>query len=422
MAGGRERPLAGQAWLIAPDSGRVLQALMANGRPARFVGGCVRDGLLGLGQAGRDLDLATAEPPEQARALLEAAGFRVIPTGLAHGTVTAVTDARRFEITTLRRDVETDGRHASVAFTDDFQADAARRDFTINAMSCDRDGRLFDYFGGRADLAAGNIRFVGPAAQRIAEDFLRILRFFRFLAHYGRPPPDAEALQACAEAAPEIARLSGERVQVEMRKLLEANDPLPALRLMAETGVLAQLLPGSPAEERLARLLALAPQADWLLRLAALLRGQAVDAIEQVAARWRLSSRDAERLAALSQEPLPPLRATPATRRRALHRTGVERYADLVRLAAAEERTGDAGAALAEALAESARWQPKALPITGHDVMGLGVPAGPAVGEVLAKVENWWLEADFSPDRAACLAKARALLGDLGHADAPPSP
>jgi poly(A) polymerase len=422
MAGGRERPLAGQAWLIAPDSRRALQALMANGRPARFVGGCVRDGLLGLDQAGRDLDLATAEPPKQARALLEAAGFRVIPTGLAHGTVTAVTDARRFEITTLRRDVATDGRHASVAFTDDFQADAARRDFTINAMSCDREGRLFDYFGGRADLAAGKIRFVGPAAQRVAEDFLRILRFFRFLAHYGQPPPDAEALQACAEAAPEIARLSGERVQVEMRKLLEAKDPLPALRLMVETGVLAQLLPGRPAEDRPARLLALAPEADWLLRLAALLRGQTLDAIERVAARWRLSSRDAERLAALSQEPLPPLRATPATRRRALHRTGVERYADLVRLAAAEERTGDAGAALAEALAESARWQPKALPITGHDVMGLGVPAGPAVGEVLARVEDWWVEADFSPDRAACLAKARALARDLGHAEAPPSP
>jgi poly(A) polymerase len=419
MASGRERPLAGQEWLRASDSRRVLQALMANGRPARFVGGCVRDGLLGLDQAGRDLDLATGEPPEQARALLEAAGFRVIPTGLAHGTVTAMTDARRFEITTLRRDVATDGRHASVAFTDDFQADAARRDFTINAMSCDREGRLFDYFGGKADLAAGRVRFVGPPAQRIAEDFLRILRFFRFLAHYGRPPADAEALRACAEAAAEIARLSGERVQVEMRKLLEAKDPLPALRLMAETGVLAQVLPGTPAEDRLTRLLTLAPQADWLLRLAALLRGQALGAIEQVAARWRLSSRDAERLAALSQEPLPPLRATPALRRRALHRMGVERYADLVRLAAAEQRAGDARAVLAEALAESASWQPKSLPITGHDVMALGVPAGPAVGEVLAKVEDWWVAADFAPDRAACLAKARALLDDPQSADTP---
>jgi poly(A) polymerase len=414
------RPLAGQPWLVAPPSRRVLKALTAGGRPARFVGGCVRDGLLGLEPAGPDLDLATPEPPERVMELLQAAGFKTIPTGLAHGTVTAVTDAQRFEITTLRRDVATDGRHASVAFTDDFEADAARRDFTINAMSCDREGRLFDYFGGRADLAAGRVRFVGPAAARIAEDYLRILRFFRFLAHYGRPPADAEALQACADAAPEIAQLSGERVQAEMRKLLAAKDPLPALDLMRGSGVLTHVVPGAPAADRLARLLALAPQADWLLRLAALLRGQ--DAVQQMAWRWRLSSRDATRLLALTQDPLPPLRATPAARRQALHRLGVERYADLVRLAAAADRSEDAGAALAEALAESARWQPRTLPITGHDVIGLGVPAGPAVGEVLAKVEDWWIAQDFAPDHAACLAQARSLLRDRGHAETPPSP
>ena len=419
--GGTPRPLAAQPWLTAPASRRVLEALMAGGRPVRFVGGCVRDGLLGLDQAGRDLDLATPEPPERVMELLQSAGLKAIPTGLAHGTVTAVTDARRFEITTLRRDVATDGRHASVAFTDDFEADAARRDFTINAMSCDREGRLFDYFGGRADLAAGRVRFVGPAAARIAEDFLRILRFFRFLAHHGRPPPDAEALQACAAAAPKIAQLSGERVQAEMRKLLEAKDPLPALDLMGESGVLTQVVPGTPARDRLARLLALAADADWLLRLAALLRGQA-DAIEQVAWRWRLSGRDAERLLMLAENPLPPLGATPAARRQALHRLGAEPYADLVRLAAAEDAADDAGAALAEALAEAARWQPKPLPITGHDVMALGVPAGPTVGEVLAKVEDWWIAQDFAPDDSACLEQARAVLRDLTQADTPPSP
>jgi poly(A) polymerase len=416
------RPLAGQPWLAAPASRRLLEALMAGGRPARFVGGCVRDGLLGLDQAGRDLDLATPEPPERVIALLEAAGLKAIPTGLAHGTVTAVTDARRFEITTLRRDLATDGRHASVAFTEDFEADAARRDFTINAMSCDREGRLFDYFGGRADLAAGRVRFVGPAAARIAEDYLRILRFFRFLAHYGQPPADAEALRACTAAAPEIARLSGERVQAEMRKLLEAKDPLPALDLMVETGVLAQVfLAATPARDRLARLLALAPDADWLLRLAALLRGQA-RAAGELASRWRLSGRDVERLLILAENPLPALRATTAARRQALHRRGAERYADLVRLAAAEDPAKDAGAALAEALAESARWQPKTLPITGHDVMALGVPAGPAIGEVLAKVEDWWTSQDFRADHAACLARARTVLRDLGHAGTPPSP
>jgi poly(A) polymerase len=413
-----DRPLAGQEWLCAPDSGRVLRALTAGGRPARFVGGCVRDALLGRDPAGQELDLATPEPPERVIELLEAEGFRVIPTGLAHGTVTAVTDTRRFEITTLRRDVATDGRHATVAFTDDFQADAARRDFTINAMSCDAEGRLYDYFGGRADLAAGRVRFVGPAAARIAEDHLRILRFFRFFAHYGRPPPDAEALAACAAAAPQLALLSGERIQAEMRRLLEAADPLPALRLMAETGVLAQVVPGAPAQDRLARLVALAPGADWLLRLAALLHGQA-GAADQVAWRWRLSKRDAERLLALAEDPLPPLRAPAAARRQALHRLGAERYADLVRLAAAEAQEDDAASLLAEALAEAERWQPRTLPLSGHDVLGLGVAAGPAVGEVLAQVEDWWIGQDFRPDHAACLAQARAVLRDLGHADTP---
>ena len=415
------RPLAGQPWLTAPGSRLVLAALGAGGRPARFVGGCVRDGLLGRDLSGGEIDLATPEPPERVIALLEDAGLKPILTGLSHGTVSTLVDGRQFEITTLRHDVATDGRHATVAFTDDFEADAARRDFTINAMSCDLEGRLFDYFGGQADLAAGRVRFVGPAARRIAEDHLRILRFFRFLAHYGRLPADAGALQACSAAAPEIGRLSGERVQAEMRKLLAADDPLPALGLMRETGVLAQVLPGTPDEHRLARLLALAADADWLLRLAALLRGREGAAAE-VADRWRLSSRDAERLAALTSDPPPPLRATPAARRQALHRLGAARYADLMRLAAAEDSTPDAAAALAEALAESARWQPRTLPVNGHDVMALGVPAGPAVGEILSKVEAWWIARDFGPDRAACLAQARALLRDAGRTDNPPSP
>jgi poly(A) polymerase len=364
--------------------------------------------------AGRDLDLATAERPERVTALLEGAGLDAIPTGLAHGTVTAIAPGWRFEITTLRRDIATDGRHATVAFTDDFQADAARRDFTINAMSCDGEGRLFDYFGGRADLAAGRIRFVGAADQRIAEDFLRILRFFRFFARYGRTPPDVLALQACAAAAPEIARLSGERIQAEMMKLLEAHDPLPALRLMAD-GVLAQVVAGSPALDRLARLLAVAPDVDALLRLAAMLRGQDA-AAEELASRWRLSSRDAERLLALVQDPLPDLRATPAAQRRALHRLGATHYADLAHLAAAEA----GGAGLGEALAEASAWQPKTLPLTGHDVMALGVGPGPAVGALLAKAEDWWVQRDFEPDHAACLTYVRDLL--RREHDTPASP
>ncbi len=320
-------------------------------------------------------------------------------------------DRQRFEITTLRRDLACDGRHAEVEFTDDFAADAARRDFTINAMSCDGEGRLFDYFGGRADLEAGCVRFVGRAAARIAEDYLRILRFFRFFAHYGRPPADAEALRACAEAAPEIGRLSGERIQREMLKLLEAEDPLPAFRLMAASIVLDQVLPGPVALERLARLLRLVPDADALLRLGALLRPPPApaDAAARVAERWRLSNRDGERLLAITRATLPELAAAAAERRRALHRLGGARYLDLIRIAAADASGRQARAALAAARAEAAAWQPRRLPIDGDDVLALGLPPGPQVGAILAAVEDWWVERDFAPDRTACLERARSL-------------
>ncbi len=338
MAARRDRPLAAQAWLRAPASRRVLAALGADGHAARFVGGCVRDGLLGLPDVGRELDVATPERPDQVIRLLERAGLPAIPTGLAHGTVTTIADDRPFEITTLRRDVACDGRHAEVEFTDDFALDAARRDFTINAMSCDDAGRLYDYFGGRADLAAGRVRFVGEAAARIAEDYLRILRFFRFFAYYGRPPADAEALAACRAAAPELRRLSGERIQAEMMRLLEAEEPVPALRLMVETGVLGEVIPGPVALERLARLIELAPESDPLVRLAALLRPPPADsaAAAKVVDRWRMANRDAARLLAMTQEPLPDLNATPGERARDLHRLGAERYADLIRIAAAD--------------------------------------------------------------------------------------
>jgi poly(A) polymerase len=351
--------------------------------------------------------------------LLERAGLPAIPTGLAHGTVTTIANGRHFEITTLRRDVACDGRHAEVEFTDDFALDAARRDFTINAMSCDAAGRLYDYFGGRADLAAGRVRFVGAAAARIAEDYLRILRFFRFFARYGRGPADAEALAATRAAAPELQRLSGERIQAEMVKLLEAEAPLPALRLMAETGVLGQVIPGPVALERLARLIAVAPASDALVRLAALLRPPPADpaAAGQVAERWRMANRDGARLLVMTEEPLPDLGAPPGERARALHRLGAERYADLIRIAAADA-TADPRAELADALAAAAAWRQKRLPVGGDDILALGVPAGPRVGAILAALEAWWVAHDFAPDRAACLAEARRLAahGEAGGA------
>jgi len=399
-----ERPLEGAPWLDAPASRRVLGALEAAGREARFVGGCIRDQLLGRTAERPDLDVATQEVPERVLDLLGRAGIKAIPTGLGHGTVTALLGGQRFEITTLRCDVACDGRHALVAFTDDFRLDAARRDFTINAMSCDRAGHLFDYFGGRADLAAGRVRFVGEPATRIEEDRLRILRFFRFFAHHGRPPADPAALAAAGTAAAGLETLSGERIQIEMLKLLAAPDPLPALQLMAEMGVLAHVLPLAAGLDRLRRLIALAPEADPLVRLAALLRPDPAGAV-WIANRWRLSRRDAERLQALTGSELPPLDRPARDHRRWLYQLGAGRFVDLARLAAAE--TGDDGGALGRAIAAAARWQPKTLPVGGADVLALGVPAGPAVGDLLAGLEAWWIEHDFEPDRDACLAELR---------------
>ncbi|MGI9502461.1 MAG: CCA tRNA nucleotidyltransferase, partial [Geminicoccaceae bacterium] len=202
-------PLADAPWLKANENRRLMDVLTAGNVPARFVGGCVRDALLGQIDPNVDLDVTTPLLPDQVIERLEAAGIKVIPTGLAHGTVTAVVDKRAFEITTLRKDIACDGRHAEVAFTDHFEEDAARRDFTINALSVDRDGRLFDYFGGQVDLQAGRIRFVGQAKTRVREDYLRILRFFRFFAHYGQPPVDRNALDACREGADGLIHISG---------------------------------------------------------------------------------------------------------------------------------------------------------------------------------------------------------------------
>ena len=221
--------------MTAPATRAVTEALSAEGATVRFVGGCVRDAV--LGRDAKDVDIATPDPPETVIALLEAAGLKAVPTGIAHGTVTAVADGTPFEVTTLRHDVETDGRHAKVAFTDDWVADAARRDFTLNALYCDADGALYDPVGGIEDARRGRVRFVGDARARIEEDALRLLRFFRFHAHYGRGEADATALAACRELAPLLANLSGERLRDETLKLLAAPESAPVVALMIDMGV-----------------------------------------------------------------------------------------------------------------------------------------------------------------------------------------
>ena len=398
-------------WMAAPATRAVIGALTAGGADVRFVGGCVRDAL--LGRESNDIDIGTPDPPERVLALLKDAGIetRTVPRGIAHGTVTALACSSRYEITTLRRDERTDGRHAEVAFTDDWREDAARRDFSVNAMSAAPDGTLHDYFGGQADLETGRVRFVGDAATRIAEDHLRILRFFRFHAWYGKGEPDAEALEACKAAAHTIPTLSGERVQAEMLKLLAAPDPLPAIETMRESDMLAHLLPDTPRTDHLTRLIAIegsVDEADPIRRLAALLAA-ATDA-HDVAARWRLASADGARLTDLCAPPAPLSSDLdrPAQRRR-LYRLGAALFRDLVLLAWAKEAEGENETAWRTMLETAAAWEEPALPVTGADVLACGVEAGPAVGRLLFAVEAWWKDRDFAPGRAAALAKLKEL-------------
>ncbi len=363
---------------------------------ARLVGGCVRDTLAGLTVA--DVDLAHPDTPDAAAARLEAAGLRVIPTGLAHGTLTVVSGGQSFELTTLRRDDETDGRHARVSWTDSFAEDAARRDFTINAMSVDRAGVLHDYFGGQADLAAGLVRFVGEAAKRVAEDYLRILRFFRFHARYARGAPDAAAVGAIVGGIGGLAALSAERVWSELRRILAAPAPGEAVALMERLGVLDAVLPDAGDIGRLQRLLAEGAPADPLLRLAALLTGDAAG----VARRLRLSVAERDTLAALSSGAAPEADWDDARLRRALAETEPAIVQGRAWLAGT-------GAALQARLAGMVR---PVFPLEGRHVLALGALPGPGVGEALRLVRDWWLETGCLADRDGCLQRLGEVLSD----------
>ena len=370
---------------------------------ARMVGGAVRDMLAGRPVAG--VDFAVPLSPQEVMARVEAAGLKAVPTGLAHGTVTVVAAGRGFEVTSLRRDVATDGRHAVVEFTDDWKTDASRRDFTINAMSATRDGAVFDYFGGREDLAAGRVRFVGEAARRIAEDYLRILRFFRFFARYGRGVPDAQAVAAIVTLREGVRGLSAERVWSEVKRILQADDPRAVVALMRETGVLELVLPGAD-EARLAALVARGAPVDALLRVAALLRGDA----GLFAQRWRLSGAEQVRLAALMVPDALAPDADDAALRRALAEVPGEILIGRSWLGQ-DERPGWEG--LRARIAAMAR---PVFPVLGRDVVMLGVPPGPGVGAVLDQVRRWWLAGGCVADKRTCLARVRAALDGDAHA------
>jgi poly(A) polymerase len=387
------------ALLARPSLSGLLDALNGEGEETRIVGGAVRDAL--LGEPIGDVDLATTALPEDTMRRGRLAGFKPVPTGIEHGTVTLVADGIACEVTTLREDVETDGRRATVRFGRDFVADARRRDFTVNALSLDRAGVVHDPCGGLADLSVRRIRFIGDAATRIREDYLRILRFFRFHARYGSGSPDADGVRACIAGRGGLAGLSRERVRAELMKLLVAPGTAPALRAMAEAGLLMPMIGRVP---HLARFEAVTEGGGEgvfpAFRLAALAVGVREDAL-RLREDLRLSNDEFDRIEriALALEGLSG-RGSPATLaqlRHLAHRLGQDAVAaGLVLLAGrGAEAAGRAQAVIAE-LARTPPFQP-----TGRDVIALGVPAGPRVGQVLAAARRAWIEGDAPPHKAA---------------------
>jgi len=375
------------AFLADPALIPVLDALPT----ARIVGGAVRDTIARRPVA--DIDLATPDPPETTISRLEAAGLKHVPTGLKHGTVTAISAGRGFEVTTLRTDERTDGRHAEVAWTTDWHQDAARRDFTINAMSMERDGTIHDDFGGIEDLRAGRVRFVGDPATRLTEDYLRLLRFFRFHARYGATPPDSATATALRDAIPNIRRLSAERVWSELKLILAIPDPRATLHLMAEWHVLEAILKHPIQLGALDHLVVAGAPPAPLLRLAAL-----DPAAVTLAEPLKLSKAEASTLADLLG-PSPDPAWTEADLGRALADTPAETWVARTWLAGGD---GPAWAALRTRLQTTPR---PIFPLAGRDAVQLGIPPGPEVGRLLEAVRIWWQDEGCIPDAAACRAE-----------------
>ena len=414
-------------WMTAAETRAVIAALTAEGAEVRFVGGCVRDSV--LKRPIGDIDVATPDPPQKVIELLERAGIRAVPTGIDHGTVTAVVGEAHFEVTTLRVDVETYGRRAKVSFTDDWMADAARRDFTINTLSCTPEGDIFDPFGkGLGDLGNERVRFVGNARDRVEEDLLRLLRYFRFHATYGRPPPDTDALAACRALAHRLPELSGERVRDELFLILLAPAPADIALLMRGERVLDHVLPEAGDVGRLRAMAWLDSRAikmetvlpDALRRLGSLLDTDAAGA-EAVAERLRLSKAQKERLTTLAVAPLDVTAGMSDYQlRRALYRLGPDTVRDLAllywarSLAVAPRQPRRKNEAWQGILETAAAWTPLRFPLKGQDALDLGVAAGPRVGALLEAVEEWWEEGDYRADHAACLEKLGALIDGGG--------
>lgn len=382
--------LLDQAWLTSSATTSIVDALEAAGGAdcARFVGGCVRNAL--VGREVDDIDIATRLLPEDVMKALQSAGLKVVPTGLAHGTVTAVSEKRPYEITTLRRDISTDGRRATVAFTDDWAEDAARRDFRLNALYADRGGQVFDPTGrGVEDALAGRVVFVGDPVRRIEEDYLRILRFFRFFAWYGRSAPDVDGLAACMAHAEGLRRLSAERVSKELLKLLAAPDPRAAVSAMRGAGVLDVLIPAVPSLDAFAAMVGLSH--DPVLRLSVLLPDDPAIVVH-TAQTLRLPKAMDARLVDAAEGPI-DLSSPPPTLRAMTYRKGKMAVADRLLKSAASS-----GLDPTSALALVQDWPTPRLPVGGKEVAKLGVEPGPETGRILKAFEDEWVAADFPVD------------------------
>lgn len=405
-------------WLREPSLQHLLATLAADGEEARVVGGAVRNAL--MERAITDIDIATTTLPAETVRRVEAGGFRAVPTGIEHGTVTVVTrEGSAFEVTTLREDVETDGRHATVRFGRSWARDAERRDFTINALSCDRVGEVLDLVGGIADIASGTVRFIGDAATRIAEDRLRVLRFFRFFAWYGRGRPDAEGLRASARAKDTLGSLSAERVWTELRKTLAAPDPARALLWMRQSGVLSAVLPESERwgidaihplveTER-----ALGWPADPMRRLQAIVPPDPAR-LTELARRLKLANADRDRLVRFAQAEEPSEGESEGAFAARLLFGNAQALADRLALrlsgarakAASDPDAFSSLARIAARLAQAETFDPPPFPVSGNDLAARGVQPGPAMGRTLDRLRRIWAESGFALAREALLERA----------------
>ncbi len=409
----RSGQLKDATWLKDGEVARLLALLDCDGEEARVVGGAVRNALLDLPVA--EIDVATTALPEEVARRVSAAGWKAVPTGIEHGTITVVIDTHPFEVTTLREDVETFGRKARVVFGRDWRADAERRDFTINGLSASADGTVFDYVGGLDDIEARRVRFIGDPQRRIAEDYLRILRFFRFHANFGEGPPDAAGLLACIRGRAGLDSLSRERVRMELLKLLIAPRAAPTVAVMAESGLLGIALGGVPYVEGFARMTgieaALGLDGDAVRRLGALGVMVRQDA-ERLSQRLRLSNAESERLSALDLW----WRVAPASDQQAAHallyHLGPQSFTDRVLLAWARADATAGDGAWRDLVTLPQRWTAPAFPLKSADFTRRGVPAGPALGAAMRAAKEAWIAADFPVEREAIEAIAeRATRG-----------